>query len=175
MSKIKEARDWLKVARDNRKTKKVRYAAINSAIKAKAEAKTSWKKIEADLSLEAIEELRTQIKTYRRGNEPRVPKEGVCKMVRELLLETDLAYASIRQMALAKFPEANTSTKSIASLARDMKKKGIAVPPRKGKAHNDNYPPHEADEADEEVGEEVEDLLYSGIFSPHGDPAAIYL
>ena len=53
-------------------------------------------------------------------------------MVAELLMDRSLGYSQIVHRVRLAFPAANTSTKSVASTARDLRKKGVDVPRRGG-------------------------------------------
>jgi len=46
-------------------------------------------------------------------------------VVKTLLLEGDLSYKEIANRARSHFPDAKTSDKSVASIARDMRKLGL--------------------------------------------------
>lgn len=46
-------------------------------------------------------------------------------VVKTLLLEGELTYKEIANQARAHFPDARTSDKSVASIARDMRKAGL--------------------------------------------------
>src|ERR1043166_3518945 len=52
------------------------------------------------------------------------------RMVERLVRDTTMSYADIVATVKAEFPHANTSTKSVASVACVMRKKGIPVPLR---------------------------------------------
>lgn len=52
------------------------------------------------------------------------------RMVEDLVKNTTMSYADIVAKVKEEFPQANTSTKSVASVACVMRKKGIPVPLR---------------------------------------------
>lgn len=58
-----------------------------------------------------------------------VVKGGISRMVEGLLMG-HMSYGQIVSQVREAFPDALTSTKSVASVARDMKKKGHNVPSR---------------------------------------------
>jgi hypothetical protein len=70
--------------------------------------------------------------------EPRVRSAGqtpthggpIGKLVAELLMQPELDYAQIVWRVKQVFPDANTSTKSIASTARDLRRNGFHLPRR---------------------------------------------
>lgn len=65
-----------------------------------------------------------------------VPKPAIGaigKMVEELLSDASLGYFQIVEKVVAAFPNARTSRRSIASVAADMRKRGLEVPMRNGK------------------------------------------
>jgi hypothetical protein len=53
-------------------------------------------------------------------------------LVAELLMDVTLDYNQIVHRVCAAFPHANTSTKSVFSTARDLRKRGVPVPMRGG-------------------------------------------
>jgi hypothetical protein len=55
----------------------------------------------------------------------------ISAMVRCQLMDTDDSYAVIVGRVKAKFPNANTSTRSVASVASDLRKDGVAVASRR--------------------------------------------
>jgi hypothetical protein len=57
-------------------------------------------------------------------------KGGLSRMVEDLVLNTTLSYAAIVAMVKEAHPQAETSTKSVASVACVMRKKGHDVPLR---------------------------------------------
>jgi hypothetical protein len=52
------------------------------------------------------------------------------RMVEDLVKNTTLSYTDIVAKVKTEFPQANTSTKSVASVACVMRKKGVRVPLR---------------------------------------------
>lgn len=58
---------------------------------------------------------------------------AIGKMVEELLSDASLGYFQIVEKVVAAFPNARTSRRSIASVAADMRKRGLEVPMRNGK------------------------------------------
>ena len=52
-------------------------------------------------------------------------------LARKLLVETDQTYAEIVQAIRVKFPKAQTSARSVASIACNLRKKGVDVPMRR--------------------------------------------
>jgi hypothetical protein len=65
-------------------------------------------------------------------HEDSLPKEmgGLSRMVEDLVLNTQLSYEGIVAQVKEAYPHANTSTKSVASVACVMRKKGKPVPYR---------------------------------------------
>jgi hypothetical protein len=57
-------------------------------------------------------------------------ERGVCDYIRELVMDDSLSWGDIVLMCQDKFPGCKTSTKSVASIARDMRKDGVDVPHR---------------------------------------------
>lgn len=55
---------------------------------------------------------------------------SLSRRVESLLKDTTMSYADIVSTVRSEFPSANTSTKSVASVACTMRKKGINVPLR---------------------------------------------
>jgi hypothetical protein len=92
--------------------------------------KQAFAKLE-DLFLENGYAMPAEIKAI--GQELEKNRErGVCDMVRELVMDKE-TYPSWKDVVSAvkeAFPNAQTSTKSVASIARDMRKLGIDVPHR---------------------------------------------
>ncbi len=64
-------------------------------------------------------------------------KGGICRTVARLLLDTDLPYASIVEQVKTLHPGASTSTRSVASIAADLRRFGMDLPkrPRRVEAH----------------------------------------
>lgn len=59
------------------------------------------------------------------------PKRTIGSMVQELLLDETLDYPTIVDRVVAEFPEAKTSTRSVASVAAALRRKGTNVPVRR--------------------------------------------
>jgi hypothetical protein len=57
--------------------------------------------------------------------------DGIGGLARKLLVETDQGYAEIVETIRAKFPKAKTTARSVASIACNLRKKGIEVPMRR--------------------------------------------
>ena len=58
------------------------------------------------------------------------PRGGLSRMVESLILNSPLTYGQIVMRVRENYPDCRTSTKSVASVARDLKKKGYPVPNR---------------------------------------------
>lgn len=56
---------------------------------------------------------------------------GLTRLVESLLMDAELSYLDIINAVLKDFPKANTSARSIASVAAGMRRKGIEVPMRR--------------------------------------------
>lgn len=61
------------------------------------------------------------------------PKRTIGSLVQELLMDPELGYEAILEQVMAKFPDAKTSVRSIASVAANLRKKGVDVPMRRKK------------------------------------------
>jgi hypothetical protein len=59
------------------------------------------------------------------------PKRTIGSLVQELLMDPDLGYQEIVDQVFTEFPDANTSVRSVASVAAVMRKKGTDVPMRR--------------------------------------------
>ncbi|CTQ33910.1 hypothetical protein [Jannaschia rubra] len=59
------------------------------------------------------------------------PKPTIGSMVQELLMDEALDYATIVDAVVAEFPNAQTSARSVASVASVLRKKGVDVPMRR--------------------------------------------
>lgn len=70
--------------------------------------------------------------TYVRSKQASLPRTdgSLSRRVESLLLNTTMSYADIVATVRDEFPQANTSTKSVASVACTMRKKGQPVPLR---------------------------------------------
>ena len=64
---------------------------------------------------------------------PKNPNRGkVCTMIRDLLVDpAQYSYLDIVKMVIQAHPLANTSTRSVASIAADLRRDGVAVAMRK--------------------------------------------
>lgn len=69
---------------------------------------------------------------YLRAKQESLPRTdgSLSRRVESLLLTTTMSYADIVSTVKQEFPHAQTSTKSVASVACTMRKKGKAVPLR---------------------------------------------
>lgn len=59
------------------------------------------------------------------------PKRTISRLTEKLLMDENLGYAAIVDQVVAEFPDAKTTTRSVASVAAVMRKKGVDVPMRK--------------------------------------------
>lgn len=59
------------------------------------------------------------------------PKLTISRLTEKLLMDENLGYVAIVDQVMAEFPEAKTTTRSVASVAAVMRKKGVDVPMRK--------------------------------------------
>lgn len=59
------------------------------------------------------------------------PRRTIGSMVQEMLLDETLDYPTIVDRVVAEFPEAKTSTRSVASVAAALRRKGVNVPTRR--------------------------------------------
>lgn len=75
-----------------------------------------------------------QVPGYETAAEPKPTRGAVGALVKELLLNADLSYAEIVTRVMAEHPQANTSTRSVASTAARLRKSGVAVPTRRAPA-----------------------------------------
>lgn len=66
------------------------------------------------------------------------PKPTIGKLVNELLMDEGLDYKSIVSRVMAEFPDAKTTTRSVASVAAVLRKKGINVPIRQKRSASPN-------------------------------------
>lgn len=70
------------------------------------------------------------------AEQPVEPKPTISALVKRLLMDETLDYASIVERVVAEFPDAKTTARSVASVAAVMRKHGHQVPmrrkPRKG-------------------------------------------
>ncbi len=93
----------------------------------------------AEVEVEAVEEPVLTVKEVVVTVEEvvvTVPKPAIGaigKMVEELLADASLGYLAIVERVVAAFPTAKTTQRSIASVAADMRRRGLEVPMRNGK------------------------------------------
>jgi hypothetical protein len=66
------------------------------------------------------------------------PKPTIGKLVNELLMDEGLDYKSIVSRVMAEFPDAKTTTRSVASVAAVLRKKGVNVPIRQKRSASPN-------------------------------------
>ncbi|MDE4175084.1 hypothetical protein PXK01_13045 [Phaeobacter sp. PT47_59] len=59
------------------------------------------------------------------------PKLTISRLTEKLLMDENLGYAAIVDQIVAEFPGAKTTTRSVASVAAVMRKKGVDVPMRR--------------------------------------------
>lgn len=59
------------------------------------------------------------------------PKLTISRLTEKLLMDENLGYSAIVDQVVAEFPDAKTTTRSVASVAAVMRKKGMDVPMRK--------------------------------------------
>ena len=64
-------------------------------------------------------------------NADTLPKQTIGVLVTELLADAALNYAEIVALVKSDFPEAATSTRSVASIASMLRRKGHDIPSRK--------------------------------------------
>lgn len=63
---------------------------------------------------------------------PAKPGKGIGKLVESLLLDAEgFDYPAIVEMVAGEFPDAKTSTRSVASVAAALRRKGVEVPMRR--------------------------------------------
>lgn len=60
-----------------------------------------------------------------------MPKLTISRHTEKLLMDENLGYAAIVDQVVAEFPGAKTTTRSVASVAAVMRKKGVDVPMRR--------------------------------------------
>ena len=68
---------------------------------------------------------------------PIVKKMKIGSVVSEMLTSTDMAYDAIVEAIIKQFPQANTTARSIASVAARLRKTGVDVPTRRKAAKGD--------------------------------------
>lgn len=59
------------------------------------------------------------------------PKLTISRLTEKLLMDENLGYAAIVDQVVAEFPDAKTTTRSVASVAAVMRKNGVDVPMRR--------------------------------------------
>ncbi len=59
------------------------------------------------------------------------PKLTISRLTEKLLMDENLGYAAIVDQVVAEFPEAKTTTRSVASVAAVLRKRGVDVPMRR--------------------------------------------
>ena len=59
------------------------------------------------------------------------PKATIGSVVADLVMDAELSYDAIVDMVRGQFPDANTSTRSVASVASRLRKAGVDVPTRR--------------------------------------------
>lgn len=59
------------------------------------------------------------------------PKLTISRLTEKLLMDGNLGYAAIVDQVVAEFPDAKTTTRSVASVASVLRKKGATVPTRR--------------------------------------------
>ena len=62
---------------------------------------------------------------------PEAPKATIQSIIAELVMDAELSYDQIVDMVRAKVEGANTSTRSVASVASRLRKAGVDVPTRR--------------------------------------------
>jgi hypothetical protein len=86
----------------------------------------------AELEVEAVEEPVLTV-AEPMGFVPKPAIGAIGKMVEELLADASYNYLQIVERVVAAFPTAKTTQRSIASVAADMRRRGLEVPMRNGK------------------------------------------
>lgn len=101
----------------------------------KSDRLTSWKASKAALiaKIEKLGERSKQTSKPKATEKAKhAPTATISDSVRRLLQDKTLSYSDIVELVLAAHPDAATTTRSIASVASVLRKKGTAVPMRKG-------------------------------------------
>jgi hypothetical protein len=145
MTNKEKALQLADLVRDEGRTPAERKAAWSELLAVKKAAKTSLEKLgisgasvrAAWLKACELESLRVKPIEDDPLDEPAAPaakpkpaKDGrglITAEVKRLLRETDLAYAAIVEAVVALHPDAKTTTRSVASVASDMRKAKEAV------------------------------------------------
>jgi len=65
------------------------------------------------------------------ATETDTPKLTISRLTEKLLMDENLGYAAIVDQVVAEFPNAKTTTRSVASVAAKLRKKGTIVPMRR--------------------------------------------
>jgi hypothetical protein len=101
----------------------------------KSDRLSSWKASKAAL-IAKIEKLGERPKQTSKPKATekakRAPTATISASVRKLLADPSLSYDDIVQMVRAAHPDAATTTRSVASVASEMRRRGVAVAMRKG-------------------------------------------
>lgn len=101
----------------------------------KSDRLTTWKASKAALvkKIEALGVRPKQTSTPKVAEKAaHAPTDTIGASVRRLLQDETLGYADIVELVKAAHPGAETTTRSVASIASVLRKKGTAVPMRKG-------------------------------------------
>jgi hypothetical protein len=109
----------IEFVRDARNSQKARTEALFSLVLAGA--------VDADTARTLRDEVAATKTVKRPAGEPR--EYGVVAYTRDLL-HTDLTHRQIRDEVLAEFPAAKTTIKSVATVAKVMRKQGVKLPTR---------------------------------------------
>ncbi|MDD9731078.1 hypothetical protein PVW46_14270 [Mameliella sp. AT18] len=80
---------------------------------------------------EAAEDAEQANHTAEDAAETDKPKLTISRLTEKLLMDENLGYAAIVDQVVAEFPCAKTTTRSVASVAAGMRKKGFDVPMRR--------------------------------------------
>jgi hypothetical protein len=82
--------------------------------------------------VEAVEEPVLTVAEVKVEAAPVAPVGAIGRMVEELLKDASLNYFQIVERIVAAFPDARTSRRSVASVAADLRRRGVEVPKRNG-------------------------------------------
>jgi len=66
--------------------------------------------------------------------EYKIPRGAINAIICQLLPDVSVSYDEIVQVVRQAYPTANTSTKSVASIARDLRADGVFIPSRRQEA-----------------------------------------
>jgi ABC-type molybdate transport system substrate-binding protein len=134
MSKIKLAKESLALALDADRSPKERLAALKRANDLRSELKVGWPKLDAPEGFNMaayLDELKVaKADAPREQKAPKKepdPNRGAIGR----LVESDLDYAAIEARVKEAHPEANTTRRSIASVAADLRRDGVDVKSRR--------------------------------------------